>query len=258
VFMNSLGGEEVCNNVDNDEHRHRKGGGLTEDEKIQFRRRSLEHYLACGVAFAGVLSKICGVDPEEFTAGVVDCCETNKSGSVSTSASAVASSSLESTTSSPSQHYSQVMSTLRRRISTLELPITSTQADRDEFHNLIEILDDIQEAMDDAEQTELGLKMVSEMKANEIKKHEMKLHGEVDGEEENNNDGIVGGGITTTIGFQVPSSSHVEGDSILSSATVATTSVVAPNTMMIVKKKKKAMSQPAVLQYDSSKRAKTN
>ena len=41
-----------------------------------------------------------------------------------------------------------------------------------------EMLDEIQEAMDTAEDTEEGLKTLGEMKANEIKKHEMKQNGE--------------------------------------------------------------------------------
>ena len=73
-FVNSLGGASAAGS----------GGGaatsggsndgveLTEEEKIEMRSKSLEHYLACGVVFAGIMAKMCGEDAEKFTSFVND------------------------------------------------------------------------------------------------------------------------------------------------------------------------------------------
>ena len=172
-FVNSLGGASAAG---------ASGGGaatsggsndgveLTEEEKIEMRSKSLEHYLACGVAFAGIMAKMCGEDAEKFTSFVH--VEPNGSGSAA-SASAVASAKSSSTSNS----YAKTMTTVRERLSSLPQTNLSASA-KEEFDDLKEMLDEIQEAMDTAEDTEEGLKTLGEMKANEIKKHEMKQNGE--------------------------------------------------------------------------------
>ena len=168
-FVNSLGGASAgsaaaASGGSND------GVELTEEEKIEMRSKSLEHYLACGVAFAGIMAKMCGEDAEKFTSFVNG--ESNGSGSAASAAVAAAKSS-----SSTSNSYAKTMTTVRERLSSLPQTNLSASA-KEEFDDLKEMLDEIQEAMDTAEDTEEGLKTLGEMKANEIKKHEMKQNGE--------------------------------------------------------------------------------
>ncbi|KAL7427437.1 hypothetical protein ACHAXH_002090 [Discostella pseudostelligera] len=262
MFVNSLGGGDEADG--STERKNGDGGGLTEEEKVHFRQRSLEHYLACGVAFTGMLAKMCGVDPEELTT-INDTNESTASAvGMASAASAFASAgNTTSSNNSSSVVYTQAMSTLRQRISTLaqstpsSLTVVLSPEDREEFTNVQEMLDEIQEAMDSAQETEMGLKIMSEMKANEIKKHEMKMNGE---EEEVENGGALfgdDGGITTTIGFQVPSGLS-NGGAMAAAATTTTTSAAAAPTMMVVKKKKKPLPQSSGEDDSSNKRAKTN
>eukprot|EP00571_Detonula_confervacea_P014132 CAMPEP_0172308096 /NCGR_PEP_ID=MMETSP1058-20130122/8802_1 /TAXON_ID=83371 /ORGANISM="Detonula confervacea, Strain CCMP 353" /LENGTH=592 /DNA_ID=CAMNT_0013020449 /DNA_START=20 /DNA_END=1798 /DNA_ORIENTATION=- len=237
------------------------GGGecekreLSEEEKGEFRHLSLEHYLACGMAFAGLLAKMCGEDADEFLMNV----GTENTGSASASA---AMSSAAASSSSNCNHHSKTMATLRQRLTLLPPP--TSQADNDEFNDLTEMLDEIQEAIDSAEETEEGLKSLGEMKANEIKKHEMKNSG---GDGETNK---LEEGVTTTIGFGAPSGSssfagigatssssvNAFGSTMSAEALSATATASAP-TMMIVKKKKKKQ-KPQSLEEESAKRLKTN
>ena len=256
-FVNSLGGASAgsaaaASGGSND------GVELTEEEKIEMRSKSLEHYLACGVAFAGIMAKMCGEDAEKFTSFVNG--ESNGSGSAASAAVAAAKSS-----SSTSNSYAKTMTTVRERLSSLPQTNLSASA-KEEFDDLKEMLDEIQEAMDTAEDTEEGLKTLGEMKANEIKKHEMKQNGEDGAVVETSEDGA-----TTTIGFGAPStssSSAFAAASVSSGSTAnafgstatafAATSATAAPTMMVVKKKKKkaVLQQPEV--DESAKRLKTS
>lgn len=215
---------------------------LTEEELAEFREKSCDHYLACGVSFAGLLAKMCGVDADEITK--VEDASLN-SGGRGAAAAATA-----STASSVGVH-SETLAILRKRISTLQ-PLAST--DNDTFTDICEMLDEIQEALDSAEGTEQALKGLAVMKANEIRKHSGKGgEGETVLEE---------GGATTTIGFgNVASScaaSSASGTTIgfgSGSGAAASSSATAAPTMMVVKKKKK---KPQSAEEDASaKRAKT-
>ena len=248
-FVNSLGGPGASGGSGG-------GGGdveLTEEEKIEMRRKSLEHYLACGVAFVGVMAKLCGEDAEVLTS-VND--ESSTACASDSAAMAASASSVQS-----SVNYAKTMSTLRQRITSL--PQTKlTQDTKLEFDDLKELLDEIQEAMDSAEETEEGLKSLGQMKANEIKKHEMKQNGESIVEKSED-------GAMTTIGFGAPSSSSLTGGinafgSSSSAATAfgSTTSTIsataAPTMMVVKKKKKKAVVQPVTDGDSSTKRLKTS
>ncbi len=271
MFMNSLGGGGGgggggdCGGSEDDNHEGTNGGegGLTEEEKAQYRQRSLEHYFACGVAFAGMLAQMCEVDPDQLTAITdISSFESSSAGTM-VAASASAGNASFSTTTTTSMVYTQAMLTLRQRISTLAQQSTVftalSQEDKENFTNVQEMMDEIQEAMDSAKETEAGLKTLSEMKANEIKKHELKLNGGDDAEEVNGcafGVGGVDGGVTTTIGF-------ASGTIAAATATGTTTSEAAAGpTMMVVKKKKKQhLPQAGVAgaeEDSSTKRAKTN
>ena len=155
------------------------GATLSEEEKGEFRARSREHYLACGVAFAGLLAKLCGDDAEELTA--VD----------------------------GGGNQSDTMAALRRRVAALPPPSA-----KEEFQDLTDVLDEIQEALDTAEETEAGLRSLGAMKQQEMRKHEKTPSGAQRGE----------GGQTTTVGF--------------GGGAGAVAAATAP-TLLVVKKKKK-------------------
>jgi len=141
------------------------------------------------------------------------------------------------------------ISSLLERIASLQPPTTSKTA-REEFNNLKETMDEIQEAIDSAEETEEGLKSLGEMKVHGMKKHEMTKNGKEDAGEK-----LEGGrsGATTTIGFgTISSSSSSAVNAAFGSSTTAAATIAAAPTMMVVKKKKKKPQDD-----DSAKRIKS-
>eukprot|EP00584_Thalassiosira_punctigera_P009204 CAMPEP_0172533800 /NCGR_PEP_ID=MMETSP1067-20121228/6380_1 /TAXON_ID=265564 ORGANISM="Thalassiosira punctigera, Strain Tpunct2005C2" /NCGR_SAMPLE_ID=MMETSP1067 /ASSEMBLY_ACC=CAM_ASM_000444 /LENGTH=575 /DNA_ID=CAMNT_0013318497 /DNA_START=84 /DNA_END=1811 /DNA_ORIENTATION=+ len=226
-FVQELGGGGNSDAMDTDD-KHQ----LSEGERAEFRRRSLEHYLACGVAFAGIMAGMCGEDAEKLTSA----------GDVGGSAPASAAASAASGAAS-SDRPAEAMAALRRRVSELR----PSEKEREEFDDLREMMDEIQEAMDTAEETEEGLKSLGEMKANEMKKHEAKRDGGEGAAEETEEEG----GGTTTIGF------GAAGDVAAAGANVGFGSDAAASaapTMLVVKKKKK---KPQAAD-DHAKRLKSN
>jgi len=243
------------------------GGGMqmTESEKMEYRERSLEHFVECAVSFSGMLACMCGEDADSLTD-----LSTNKSAASATASSA--------STNEGGGIHSTMISTLRSRVSNLTPPTKSPE--KESFEDIKEMLDEIQEAVDTAEDSEEGLRTLGVMKANEIRKHEAKVNGEQDGEMEGEEvDG--GGGGMTTIGFgasaaasaasasgtvnvfgaaissttaAASSSTSVNAFGSTATASAAATSAAKPM-MMVVKKKKKV--QPVLLDTDSAKRAKT-
>ena len=125
------------------------------------------------------------------------------------------------------------------------------------------MLDEIQEAVDTAEEAEEGLRTLGVMKANEIKKHEAKMNGEQGCDEMTEE----GGGMTT-IGFGASAAASTAAASgtvnvfgtasassnAFGSATVAATATAA-KPIMVVKKKKKV--QSVLIDASLTKRAKT-
>lgn len=198
---------------------------LTEEEKAEFRRRSLEHYLACGAAFAGLLAEACGENGDELTRVA------NEGASAPSGVAAAASAGAASAAASAGRH-SATMAALRERVSSLRPPASA----KEDFDDLREMLDEIQEAMDTAEETEEGLRSLGEMKANEMKKHDAKRNGGAVGTEGGD------GGATTTIGFGSASGAGgfgaASGVGTANAFGGAATATAAP-TMMVVKKKKK-------------------
>ena len=250
-FVNNLGATAAAGNEEEE-----KGIELSEEEKNEMRRKSLEHYLACGVAFAGLLAKICGDDPEKLTT-----LETggNDNGGASVDDSMAAAS--MACAKPLCTNYAKQMTTLRERLSSL--PQTNlSPANKDEFNDLKEMLDEIQEAIDEAEGTEDALKSLGEMKANEIKKHEMKKSSE-------DNVETCEDRATTTIGFGAPSSTSTSSAFAVASSSAArhvsafgssSSSTLAAPTMMVVKKKKKKKKAvvQSLIEDESAKRRKTS
>ena len=197
--------------------------GMSPQEIAQCLVKSMEHYLACGVSFAGYLATMCGVDAAELT-------------NVENEVPAVAS------IGGGSRH-SKTLEVIRSRVAELK---PGADVDMEKFHDTKEILDEIQEALDTAEGSEDALKTVHAMKENEIRKHSGKSGEEVVDEN----------GATTTIGFGNGSTGAMSGATMTAgfgSSDKSSTAAVAP--MMVVKKKKK----PSVSNDDGgdAKRAKS-
>jgi hypothetical protein len=239
------------------------GGGtssshLTEERKAEYRLRSSEHYLACGQSFAGMLAKMCGMeDAESFvTNASVD--EISASPFASTASSALSSSSSSSSTSMATEN-ATAMSRLRQRTSTLVPPPQTSSTIMAEIGDIREIMDEIQEAMDTAEDNEVGLKSLGEMKANAMGKREGTSGSATD-------DGGLCDGAVTTIGFGVAGPSRDafgmmggSGDAAVSFADATTATAAVQPTMMIVKKRKKTpSSEQSRGDQDPTKRLKTN
>jgi len=200
------------------------GDGMTKEEIAECLVKSIDHYLACGVTFAGYLANMCGKDAQEVTKVEIDV------------VSAVAAGSSE--TGKESTH-AKTLQVIRQRIAELE-PVSD--ADLEEFNDKKELLDEIQETLDTAEGSEEALKAVHAMKENEIRKHSGKLGEEVTDES----------GATTTIGFGAASASATAASTTIGFGTDNSTIAAAP--MMVVKKKKKQASNDDVT---AAKRAKS-
>ena len=164
------------------------------------------------------------------------------------------------TTSTTTIDYAGAMKTLRQRTSTL-VPPPRTSSTRAAFDDILEIMDEIQEAMDTAEETESGLRSLGEMKANEMRKRDGRATTTT-----TTNDGDDAGGAVTTIGFGITGATGNDAlvggsTTVLFADATAATTTARPPTMMIVKKKKKPMQQQQQRPSsgeEPSKRLKTN
>lgn len=183
-----------------------EGEGMSKEEIAQCLVKSIDHYLACGVSFAGYLAKMCGKDAEEIVKVENDSAAASANGG---------------------NTHSNTLEVIRKRVAELT---PSDEADMDRFNDTKEILDEIQETLDTAEGSEEALKAVHAMKENEIRKHSGKGGEEVVDEN----------GATTTIGFGAASSTAA---ATASTTTIgfgtAESSAAAAVPMMVVKKKKK-------------------
>ena len=128
------------------------------------------------MSFVGMLARKCGInDSDAFVANVVAVAGEESAGSSSMSSSPMSSSSMSSalassasskfapslatttrTTLTTTIDYAGAIKTLRQRTSTL-VPPPRTSSTRAAFDDILEIMDEIQEAMDTAEETESGL-----------------------------------------------------------------------------------------------------
>jgi hypothetical protein len=225
---------------------------MTNERKAEYRRLSLEHYLACGHSFAGILASMCDTE-YPYREGVL----LSTFPDYSESRQLLPKQATDGIRGLGGESHTSIMSRLRQFVSTLVLPSSYLSSSHKqsviEFNNIKEILDEIQEAMDSAEETECGLRSLSKMKANA-------KSGGGGGTDE------VGGssdGPVTTIGFGSSTNPSLSvsvfgsttstigvGGTTSATATITTTNGIAtavataPPTMMIVKKKKKNLVTP--------------
>lgn len=252
-FVEGLGGGlDSGGGQDDDAAGSSSSSTMTNERTAEYRRLSLEHYLVCGHSFSGILATMCDT---EYPFRELSTMDVLSYYTLSPVLHAVV---REQSKSMTTTDYTKTMLKLRNFVSTLVLPSShylssSHKQSVIEFNNIKEIMDEIQEAMDSAEETECGLRSLSKMKAN------AKSGGGGGGADE-----VVGGGgssdgAVTTIGFGCPnpnvsasvfgSTSIGGGGGTSATATMMTTNGIAasaapPPTMMIVKKKKKNLVTP--------------
>ena len=148
---------------------------LTPEEIASYRRRSLNSYVRCGRCLGGIVMTMCGID--DPTSEMI-----NDGGECDTAAT-------------PSESLREV----RERVSNLT-PAKADDAER--VLDLLEMMDEIQESIDTAEDDEGGMRMICEMR----RRAEAEAEGEGEGGEERE-----GGGGTTTVGFGNATTSAVGG-----------------------------------------------
>lgn len=184
--------------------------GMSKEEIADCLVKSVDHYLACGISFAGYLAKMCGKDPDELT-------------KVESAAAASASENHQGNT------HSKMLEVIRQRVAELK---PMDEKDMDRFNDTKEILDEIQETLDAAEGSEEALKAVHAMKKSEIRKHSGNEAGEEVVDES---------GATTTIGFGAAGSSvaAAAASTNIGFGTATSGAAAAGAPMMVVKKKKK-------------------
>jgi hypothetical protein len=226
---------------------------MTNERKAEYRRLSLEHYLACGHSFAGILASMCDTE-YPYRKGVLLSTFPDYSESLQLLPKH-ATDGIRGLGGGES--HTSIMSKLRKFVSTLVLPSSYLSSSYTqsviEFNNIKEILDEIQEAMDSAEETESGLRSLSKMKAN-AKSGGGGGTDEVSGSSDgpvttigfgsSTNPSLsvsVFGSTTSTIGVGGTTSATA---TITTTNGIATAAATAPPTMMIVKKKKKNLVTP--------------
>ncbi|GAX09611.1 hypothetical protein FisN_38Lh029 [Fistulifera solaris] len=176
----------------------------------QHRAQSFHNFYTCARTLSGQLANICGLDAFEFIAK----CESDIPNFKSTGE--------EDYTVDHPKMAGVKLRKLREHVANLSPPLEDSHT----FHEIRELLDEIQETIDEAETSEQGVREMADLKA-EIR---AMVAGAVAEEESTE-----GGGVTTQIGFG-------------SSEAAATTAAAQP--LMAVKKKKR----PVDDQSDSAKK----
>jgi len=200
---------------------------LTPQQVEEYRRQSIEAYVACAKSFAGQIAFLCGASPEQVTADE----ENVTNGGGKTTGMDDAELAFHSS--------SNTIRAIRERVKNL----STTGDDQENVHEYKELLDEIQETIDEVQNAKEGIKEVSHMK---VKAKEAVAAS--DGGVVENADGS-----TTTIGFGSAAA-------MSEAATIApVASATAAKPMMVVKKKKKrdAKGEANMSAQGDAKRAKT-
>jgi tetratricopeptide (TPR) repeat protein len=190
---------------------------LDDDKKKEYRSKALHHYVCCGKAFAGHVALLCGSPVEELLNLDITLANiTAPTGGLKTVG--LDDADMDQIVAS------RTLSTLRTRVESLKLP--SNDKDAKKVREILDLLREIQEAIDTAEEGDQGVQMVTEMKAQIQQAAEQEATG-----------GFGTSHATTTIGFPgVTTTATAQ-----AAAPAAGTGVDAqPKVMMVIKKKRKA------------------
>jgi tetratricopeptide (TPR) repeat protein len=201
--------------------------GLSRELKGDYTNKALEHYLACGKSFAGLIAFTCGHDPELATKDVDTSVGVGKTSGMTEEELRV-------------NQMSLTLKVIRERVETMG-------TDDDQVQEWKEILMEIHETIDEAERAGKAMAEVMEMKVQAM------AAADADGEIQNID------GSTTTFGFGGEAAAAATAN--LTSLDVATAAEGDAKPMMMVRKKQKrdvpAEDKQTSAQEDASKRAKT-
>jgi tetratricopeptide (TPR) repeat protein len=201
--------------------------GLSEELKSDCTNKALEHYLACGKSFAGLIAFTCGFDPELATKDIDKTVGVGKTSGMTEEELRV-------------NQMSLTLKVIRERVETMG-------SDDDQVQEWKEILTEIHETIDEAERAGKAMAEVTEMKIQAM------AAADADGEIQNMD------GSTTTFGFGSEAMAAVTANA--TSLDVATTGDGDSKPMMMVRKKQKrdvpTEDKQSSAQEDASKRAKT-
>jgi tetratricopeptide (TPR) repeat protein len=129
---------------------------LDEATKELYRGRSYHHSFQCGQIFCAQIAILCGVEPLELFARAEQEVANYKTTGED-----------DEPFNSEQQHHANKaevswnLKALRKHVGTMEPP----QEDQETFRNLLDVLDELQEFVDEAENSELGMKSTMEMKS---------------------------------------------------------------------------------------------
>mmetsp|Transcript_27467 Transcript_27467/g.38651 ORF Transcript_27467/g.38651 Transcript_27467/m.38651 type:complete len:546 (-) Transcript_27467:107-1744(-) len=222
----------------------------------EYRTKSIENFLLCSKSIAGIISTLCGADPKEIIGNSDD--DLDGPGDEKVTSTPVAAAGGGKTTGLELSdllltNASRTLSAIRNRIAekffhTKQASSTSTNDNDETVKELAEMLDEIQETIDEAENTKKGLHDVAEIKANAqaaIEKSDAADAAAVGGSEataanpwaafSNSGGKAAAAAATTTTSDGKEGTTTIGFGSVSSTATTAT----AAPTMMLVKKKKK-------------------
>jgi tetratricopeptide (TPR) repeat protein len=214
-----------------------------EAKRVLARNKSVYHFLECSKCFCGQIASICNANPESITkieAGDLDnvAKEDDSTPKFKTTGEEDDETELPNVASSK-------LSIMRKRVEALINSADMTTEQREKVNDLSQLLEDIQETVDEAENSTKGVQEVTNMKA------EVAALAAADGDIEPQKEGTS----TTTIGFGGASSATVasaaSATSVAPSAASSGTATAA-RPMMVVKKKKRAALQ-IVEEPDSKK-----
>ena len=175
------------------------------------------HYLACSKALSGQIAILANLDPKKF----LDAAD-NATANLKTTGEE------EEHESSAYDHPQVASSKLRRlraQVSALEPPLMLVE----EFRNIVDMLQEIQETIDEAENSEEGVHQMAELKA-EISAKVAQAAGNGEAEGFGAATTASAGQVVTSQGFDAPS---------LGFASVANAAATATQPVMMVRKKKK-------------------
>ena len=200
---------------------------VKEAKREMARNKSVYHFLECSKCFCGQIASICDADATSITRTddvVGDKEDAKPKANYKTTGEEDEEMELPKVASAK-------LKTMRSRVADLVSSTTSLTVDqREEVEDLCQLLGDIQETVDEAENSTKGVQEVANMKA------QVAALAAADGEIGESN-GVDGG--VTTIGFGSGSAAPAAASSVATSAAAAPA-----RPMMVVKKKKRAAVQP--------------
>jgi len=169
------------------------------------RSQAYYHFFECGKVFGGILAELCGADPDELLQ------------SANTEIPNFKTTGEEEDNASKDHEHPKILGLKLENIRKLVSELTVPEAAQLDYNNGVAVLEEIQETIDEAENSEKGVHEATAMKE--------QISAAVAAQAEDDIAAAEGGSTTTTIGFG-------------SAAAVASTAAAQPVTMVVKKKKR--------------------